>query len=133
MNKKNIIEFIKYFWVGLVAAIINISSLYLFTDILKINYLISNVISFILGLITNYTLSKKFVFKNDKLNKVIEFIIYGVIGVIGLLIDTLFLYLFTDKLHIYHMISKLISTAITFIWNFGARKLLYVLIEKKKE
>lgn len=125
-------QFIKYFGVGLIAAIINILSLYLLSSILKINYIIANIIAFTLGLITNYILSKKFVFKSDKINKVLEFIIYGIIGIIGLGIDTLFLWLFTEKFKIYYMISKIISTGITFIWNFLARKLLYYFIDTRR-
>ena len=131
MIRKNIIDLIKYFIVALVAAIVNIGMLYVFTDLCAISYLISNVFAFILGLITNYTLSKLFVFKNDKLNKMIEFIIYALIGVIGLGIDTLSLWVFTSKLNIYYLISKIIATGVTFIWNFGARKLLYAMINKE--
>ena len=124
-------QFIKYFGVAIVAFIVNYVSLYIFSDIFKINYIISNIISFIFGLIVNYVLSKKYVFKSEKLNKKTEFIIYAFIGVIGLFIDTAVLWFFTDKMHIYHMISKIISTGITFIWNFGARKILYYLIDRK--
>ncbi len=62
--ENNIIEqFIKYFGVAIVAFIVNYLSLYLFADIFNINYIISNVISFIFGLNVNYVLSKKYVFK----------------------------------------------------------------------
>ena len=127
---KIIKQFIKYFGVGLLAAVVNITSLYILSSIFLINYLLANIISFILGLIINYLLSKKYVFKDKSLNKILEFIIYGVIGVIGLGIDTLCLWLFTEKVNFYYMISKIISTGITFIWNFLARKLLYYVIER---
>lgn len=123
-------QFIKYFGVGFLAAIINITSLYILSSLLKINYLLANILAFILGLITNYILSKKYVFKNENLNKLLEFIIYGIIGVIGLGIDTLCLWLFTEKVNLYYMISKIVSTGITFIWNFLARKFLYYIIER---
>ena len=51
------------------------------------------------------------------------------IGVIGLGLDTLFVWIFTDSLKIYYMLSKIISTILVFIWNFGARKLLYKIIK----
>jgi len=123
-------QFIKYFGVGLIAAIVNITSLYILASILKINYLLANIISFIFGLIINYILSKRYVFKDKHMNKLLEFIIYGMIGVIGLGIDTLCLWLFTEKVNIYYMISKIISTGITFVWNFLARKFLYYIIER---
>jgi putative flippase GtrA len=129
--KKLIIDLFKYFGVAIVAAIVNIGMLYVLTDLFHINYLISNIVAFILGLITNYVLSKKYVFKESKLNKILEFIIYAVIGVIGLGIDTFFLWLFTSKIGLYYMLSKIITTGITFIWNFGARKLVYYITNKE--
>lgn len=129
--KKLIIDLFKYFGVAIVAAMVNIGMLYVLTDLCHINYLISNVVAFIFGLITNYVLSKKYVFKESKLNKILEFIIYAVIGIIGLGIDTFFLWLFTSKIGIYYMLSKIITTGITFVWNFSARKIVYYITNKE--
>lgn len=126
--KNLIIDLIKYFGVAIIAAIVNILFLYIFTEVFKINYLISNIMSFTLGLIVNYVLSKIYVFKTNKINKILEFTIYTIIGIIGLGIDTYSLWIFTSKFKLYYMISKIISTGITFIWNFSARKLFYYLI-----
>lgn len=126
-----LIQFIRYFFVGGIAAVVNIGLLFIFTDLININYIISNIIAFIFGLIVNYILSKKLVFTNDNsINKVFEFIMYAVIGVLGLGIDTVMLWIFTDKVKLYYMLSKIISTMITFVWNFVARKILYKLFDK---
>ena len=126
----SLIQFVRYFFVGGVAAVVNIGMLYIFTDICHIYYLISNILSFTLGLIVNYILSKKFVFQEEtKLNKTKEFLIYAIIGILGLGIDTLLMGIFTSVLSIYYMISKIISTMLVFIWNFGARKVLYKIIK----
>jgi len=130
--KKSIIrEFFSYFGVAIIAFLVNYLCLYILSDVLEINYIISNIISFVFGLTINYILSKRYVFKNDNINKKAEFLIYTFIGVIGLLIDTCVLWFFTEKIHIYHMISKIISTGITFIWNFVARKIFYYFISKR--
>ena len=127
-----ILQFIKYFFVGLIAAIVNIAMLYIFTDLIKINYIISNIISFTLGLIVNYILSKKYVFVNEKIdNKNFEFVVYGLIGITGLLIDTLLLFILVDKFSIYYLIGKIISTLIVFIWNFVVRKIFYKVVGGK--
>ena len=124
------IQFLRYIFVGGIAAVVNIGALYIFTDIFHLYYLISNIFGFVLGLITNYLLSKILVFaKEQKFNKVIEFTIYAIIGVIGLGLDTFFLWLFTS-FGIYYLLSKIISTALVFIWNFGARKILYIIAGK---
>ncbi len=129
-----LIQFIRYLFVGGIAAVVNIGGLYVLNKAFNIYYLIANIISFILGLIVNYVLSKKFVFsKETSFSKIIEFIIYAVIGVIGLILDTIFMWIFTDKLHLYFMISKIISTILVFVWNFVGRKIIYVIIEKRIE
>ena len=127
------IQFLRYIFVGGIAAVVNIGSLYVFTEVAHLYYLLSNVLGFILGLVTNYILSKILVFaKEEKFNKVIEFTIYAIIGVVGLGLDTLFLWLFTS-MGLYYILSKIISTALVFIWNFGARKILYVIAGKIKK
>ena len=124
------IQFFRYLFVGGISAVVNIGMLYVFTDVCHLHYILSNVFSFTLGLIVNYLLSKKFVFQGDvSINKAKEFLIYAVIGIIGLGLDTLLIWLFTDVGSIYYMISKLISTLIVLIWNFGARKILYKIIK----
>ena len=128
-TNNTVIQFIRYLFVGGIAAVVNIGMLYVFTELFKIYYIISNIMSFILGLIVNYVLSKKLVFQEEtSISKKKEFMIYGIIGVIGLGIDTLMVWLISKKM--YYMISKIISTIIVFVWNFGARKVLYKVLEK---
>lgn len=122
------IQFLRYIFVGGISAVINIGTLYILKDIVNIYYLIANAIGFILGLITNYCLSKILVFTKENMsNPIIEFIIYALIGLIGLGIDSLLMWILTSKLNIYYMISKIFSTLLVFVWNFGIRKVVYKL------
>jgi len=117
------VQFIRYGFVGGIAAVVNICMLYVFTELLGLHYIFSNTLAFTLGLITNYLLSVKYVFsKERKKNRKLEFIVHAIIGIIGLCLDTLLVYLFTDKVNLHYMTSKLISTAIVFGYNFIARK-----------
>ena len=125
-SNNSIIQFIRYFFVGGIAAVFNIGSLYIISEFLNFNLILSNILAFIIGLFVNYFLSKKFVFTNDnEMNKLFEITMYMLIGVLGLIFDTFILWILTNKVKIYYMISKIISTLLTFIWNFGARKILY--------
>lgn len=125
------LQFLRYIFVGGVAAIVNIGSLYVFKEIFDIYYLVANIISFVLGLLTNYMLSKTYVFAKEKsMNRTIEFINYTLIGVIGLGFDTLFIWIITDVIGVYYIVSKIISTCIVFVWNFFGRKMLYYISRK---
>ena len=117
------IQLFRYCFVGGLAFLVDYGLLVFFTEVVGLHYLISATISFIAGLVVNYLLSTSWIFRKSKLeNKWAEFIIFAIIGVIGLGLNNLLLYLFTDKVNIHYMISKLLTTAIVMIWNFGARK-----------
>jgi putative flippase GtrA len=133
-NTKDIkLQFFRYLFVGGIAAVVNIGTLYIFTDIIKIHYLIANAIGFLLGLTVNYILSRLLVFSVEKAdNRIFEFLSYSVIGLLGLGLDTLFMWIGTSLISIYYMLTKVISTGLVFIWNFGARKLLYIIIDRNK-
>ena len=126
------IQLFRYTFVGGAAFIVDFSSLYILTDFAGFHYLHSAAIAFILGLIINYILSILWVFKSRAVNKkIIEFIIFAVIGIIGLGLNEVMIWFFTERLIIYYLYSKLISTAIVYFWNFLARK--YILYNKEKD
>jgi len=127
------VQFLMYGIVGGIAAVVNIGMLYVFTDFFGLHYIFSNILAFTLGLITNYFLSVRYVFsKERKKDRKIEFIVHVSIGIIGLCLDTLLVYLFTDKVNLYYMTSKIISTAIVFGYNFIARKMFHLAGAGKK-
>ncbi|MDP4271676.1 MAG: GtrA family protein, partial [Bacteroidota bacterium] len=51
-----------------------------------------------------------------------EFIYYFFLSVIGLGLSTLLIWMFTEIVGLYYMLSKLIATFITYWVNFGTRK-----------
>ncbi len=119
------IQLFRYLFVGGAAFLVDYGLLVLLTEVFGLHYLVSATISFIAGLIVNYLLSTSWIFRKSKMeNKWAEFLIFSIIGVVGLLLNNLLLYLFTDLAHIHYMISKLITTAIVMLWNFGARKII---------
>ena len=79
---------------------------------------------FLLGLLTNYVLSIAWVFSKRNVGSPwAEFAVFAVIGVVGLGMNELILWGLTGGLGLYYPVSKLVSTAVVFGWNFGARKL----------
>ncbi len=117
------IQFFRYFFVGGFAFVVDFSLLWLLTDIIKFNYLFSAALAFIAGLFVNYIISILWIFTGKGLkNKKVEFGIFALIGVVGLLFNELFIWLFTEIAGFYYLISKVFSTAIVYFWNFFARK-----------
>lgn len=121
---KTHIQFFRYIFVGGAAFIVDFVSLFAFTDLLGIYYLTSAAMAFTLGLIANYALSISWVFNNRTLDNMwSEFTVFAIIGVIGLGLNELFIWFFTDFVDIYYLISKIIAAALILSWNFIARKL----------
>lgn len=119
------IQFLRYLAVGGSAFVADFSTLFAFTHWLRIHYLISNIFGFIVGLVVNYVLSLLWVFNTRKFtSRVAEFTLFGVIGVVGVGLSELILWLMTGLGGAHYLLSKLVATALVLLWNFGARKIL---------
>lgn len=124
-NNSLLVQFIKYCLVGGIATIFDWGTYSITLFLFNINYQICTIAGFILGLIVNFILSKKMVFKEKSKVGKYEFIMYVVIGVIGLLFTTGLMYIFVEKLIFNPLTSRMLTTVLVLIWNFVGRKLLY--------
>ncbi len=124
-SNNTLLQLFRYTFVGGFAFLIDFSTLYILTDYLKIYYLFSAGIAFILGLIANYFLSVKWVFNSRKVeNRLMEFLLFTLIGLVGLGLNELFLWILTELFLIYYLLSKMITTFVVYFWNFFARKII---------
>lgn len=129
-NNKLLKQIIKFILVGGTATIIDFVIFFIMHEVCSINILISNVTSFTVSLIYNYMISIIWVFDVDKeASKKKQFIIFTLLSIIGLGINTAIVYLCTDILKLYSMIGKTVATAIVMVFNFITRK---IFLEKKK-
>jgi putative flippase GtrA len=119
------VQFLRYGVVGGLAFAADFGSLYALTEWARVHYLNSAAIAFLIGLATNYSLSIAWVFPRGNLkSKWIEFGVFALIGAIGLAMNQFFIWFFTEKVTFHYLVSKLISTALVFLWNFFARKII---------
>lgn len=117
------VQLFRYLIVGFIAFGVDFATLYVMTSILEVHYLISNVFGFVFGLLTNYRLSIHWVFANRKMeDQKKEFIVFTVIGLIGLMINQLVMWGLTEHLALYYLYSKIVATGVVFLWNFFARR-----------
>lgn len=123
------LQFLRYLFVGGSAFIADSGALWLLERV-GLHYLFAGVPAFIIGLTVNYIMSKWLVFKNDSISPAVEFLIYGVIGVIGLGLTELIMHLLTEYAHLYFMISKVIAAAAVTLWNYFGKKAIYAIKSK---
>lgn len=112
-------ELILYgFWGGLCATL----DFVVFTFLRSIiPYMIANVISVHIGIITSFLLNRTYNFKvKDKF--VLRFFSFYCVGLSGLLISESILYLFTEVFSVKDLLSKLISIIIVALYQFLLNK-----------
>ena len=118
-----IVQLFRYTFVGGIAFIFDFCSLAILTEYLNIYYLISAAIAFLIGLTVNYYLSISWVFqKRSVKSKQMEFILFALIGIVGLALNEFFIWFFTEIISVHYLFSKIISTAFVYLWNFNIRK-----------
>ncbi len=125
-------EFLRYCIVGGVAFLADFGTLVLTQEIFLKRFTfgiyIATVFGFIVGLVVNYVLSLWFVFtqKKDKGKgrSVGAFLVFGVIGILGLLWTELGMLVGIELLKWNYMIVKVLVTSAVLVWNYLGRKLL---------
>jgi putative flippase GtrA len=119
-----LIQLFRYTFVGGFAFVVDFGTLFTLTELMGIHYLVSAALAFLLGLTTNYALSVLWVFDKRKVtSRWVEYLVFGFIGIIGLGMNELFIWFFTERIHFHYLISKIVSTAFVYFWNFFARKI----------
>ena len=118
-------ELVRSIATSMISFSVDIGILALLTEVFLVFYLVSAAISFGIGVTVSYALSVLWVFGRRRIpSKAAEYALFVLIGVIGLGLNEALLWLFTERLSIYYLLSKLIAAVLIFAWNFGARKYL---------
>jgi putative flippase GtrA len=116
-------QFARYQVVGGLSFLVDFGSLYFLTELAGFHYLISAAVAFLFGLVTNYILSRIWVFDRRTMDSVMaEFIVFAAIGIVGLGMNEVIIWFVREKIHFHYLVGKAISGGIVAIWNFGARK-----------
>lgn len=136
--KKYAFQLLKYCFVGGIAFLTDTFTVKLFHEkiLLKSSYslYISVIIGFLFGTVINYTLSKKVVFhiKSNSVGivqKIAKFTVFTIVGIIGLIITEIGMYLGTDIFEFHYLAVKCFMAGVVLIWNFVAR---FILVFREK-
>ena len=130
-SKKNIVQFVSYFFVGGCAALVEWIMFFVFATLLGLQYMLATVLAFIFSTTTNLILGKIIAFKESsqyRNKEVAEAFAIFFVSAIGLLFNMGLMYLFVSILCLntdfLMTLSKICATGIVFFWNFLIRKLL---------
>lgn len=117
--------FCKYLLAGGMGFVVDFATLFFCRDFLGLHYLLAAALGFIVGLVAVYVASNKWVFDRRRMKDrmTLEFTIFALIGVIGLSLTMLFMWVFVDLFSLHYLLAKIVTTGLVLVWNFGARKI----------
>lgn len=124
--KKLIEQILKFGVVGIIATVIDFGVLYVLSQPLGLDPVLSAGISFCVSLVFNYVASMRYVFTHrEDMSRSREFVIFLVLSLIGLAINEAIMaagvaVLGSSALAV--MGTKVLATAIVMVWNFVSRK-----------
>lgn len=116
----------RYFLTGGLAFVVDFGLFAICLYAFEWHYLVSNLVGLVAGLVVNYWISIRWVFaacKRSVSNRTLEFSMFTLIGILGVLLNQALMWFQVDFLEILPMLAKFISAAIVLLWNFGIRKI----------
>ena len=117
-------QVVRYLGVAVVAAIVDTGLLWVLNQPLGLHYTVAAAASFVAGLLTNFALARRFVFGRTSLGFWAELSGYSAIGLGGVALTELILWLGIDVAGLYVLAAKAVALGVVFSWNFLARRYL---------
>ena len=128
-------QFLRYLVTGGLAFVVDFGLFALCLYVFDWHYLLANLVGLVAGLVLNYTMSIVWVFtaceRMLEKRKVMEFSLFALVGIAGVGINQLLMFLMVGVFDWNEMASKMIAAILVLMWNFGARKLM--LFRERKE
>lgn len=113
---------VRYFFVGAVAAGVDIGLFTVFAGLLGYNYLFVAACTFVIATLVNYLLSVRHVFASGvRFGRSREVTLVFAVSAIGLAINQAVLFGAVDKLGLNLVLSKIVATGVVFLWNYQLR------------
>ena len=89
---------------------------------LGIHYLVAVPIAFVVGLAVNYLIGIWLVFQRGRISLQKELLLFTVISLLALAVTEGTMYALTDLVRLDYRISRIVSGAITYLFNFFMRR-----------
>ncbi|MBS5842943.1 MAG: GtrA family protein [Clostridiales bacterium] len=118
--------FIKYIIVGGIGYLVEVIILFFLTQILSMWYIYSNIISNFIALIFSYIINNCWTFKYKKI-VFKKILILLEIHICNVIVCSSILYFMTSICGIFYLISKMLTTLLSCIWNyFISKHIIYI-------
>lgn len=117
------IQFVLYAVVGGLSSIMDVGGFWILNG-LGMPLLLASMLSFTAATLFNYALSRKFVFTHGRHSRNQEVLLVFWVSVIGLVLNSLLVYIFVSFFALEGVWAKIIAIPIVLFWNFWGRRML---------
>ncbi len=120
-----LVQFCRYVLIGGCSFLVDFATLVVLYRYCGLHYLAAATVGSLFGLATIYTCSVLWVFNERTVkNPVLEFAVFAVLGVVGMGVTLVVMFLGVDLIGLDVAPAKIVAAGVAFVWNFGSRKLL---------
>lgn len=103
---------VKYLFAGGAAVAVNLSVLYVFTDLFGVWYVGSSVIAFCVSLATGFSLQKFWTFRDGSMRHIKrQMVMYTAVGVLNVILGPTLLYLVVETFGIWYLTAQFLVMA----------------------
>ena len=102
--------------------VIDFSVLYSLKEFAGVHYLLATLLAFLVASVFNFLGQKTLTFKNKQSNYGFQASSFLLVGLVGMGINLLVVFVFVRALGLWYMFGKIVAVGIAFIWNFFANK-----------
>jgi putative flippase GtrA len=113
-------KFIKFGLVGFSGLFVDFGFTYVLKEWLKVPKYLANAIGFSIAATSNYFLNRIWTFHSHNPEIMMEYSQFFAISLIGLIINTIVLWILVSKFNKHFYLSKLLAIAVVTLWNFFA-------------
>jgi len=118
------VKLIKFCIVGAANTIITLFFFYLLNKILLLNYLLSTVVSYLIGMLNSFILNKQWTFYDKDKRILIQLVKFIAVNSISLAVNLIVIHLLVSKLYIDAFLSQIFATGFSTISNYLGSKLI---------
>lgn len=119
MKRQEMHRFVQYSLLGAGTLLIDMALLFVLAGGLGMNYLGAAALAFFVAVSLNYLLSRRFVFKGTSRTQTTGYVYFLMIAAFGMLLVTAGMYVLVEKWGLYYMISRILISCVTGIWNYS--------------
>ncbi len=109
----------RYIISGGTSATVDLVALYILNTLLRVHYLLAATIAFGVAFFVSFTMHKFWTFRDRSTKSThIQVAIYLITSLFGLSLNTLFMYIFVDRMHVMVLMSQVFAGAIVACGTF---------------